>query len=371
MISKKKDNDLVGMRWDLQHVNAVNAWDLEVLSTEDMHSLPMSNILDTRASGTMVLWEALEPMKQGEDRAKDILSAKMDAVEKHLSLVFHRYIAGEDELGAINIRMNGACLTPVNPFYGGDIFSPPTLLLPSEVMLTTYLMPHASKLSREDKEQLGITQDMRQHQGFYVYRNKRLIQWGEWYRGVMPRDKISELLRFRIDISNACENDKEWMLDVKKSQITPPNMSLEILKQIGRKIHDEVKGSWVRQELSSMDDGEEKLMWERHIVEPDKKVFYKINETHPLVESVKAGLTRKGARDFDKLLKLLAKTIPIHQMTLDCEQDAMDEKVQLSREEAKQLMDEYLEQFSGEERELQKDIMRLTVPFSYYQDLFE
>ena len=376
VVSKTANRAMVGMRWDLQHIqnqNAANAWKLEILGEDEIYKLPMAQILTARESGTMVLWESLEPMKQGEDRAKDILGRKMEATAEHLSLVFHRYLAGESGLEPIHIRWNGGNeLTPVNPFHGSVVFSPPTLLLPSDVMLTTYLMPHPSSLNAEDKTQLGITRNIRQNQGFYVYRNKRLIQWGSWYR-IMPRDKVSELLRFKIDIANDCDNDKEWLLDVKKSQITPPNMSLEILKNIAVKIHDEVKGSWVRQEYSSPDEAEEKQLWEMYSVgtEKEKKVFYKINENHPLVEQIKYGMKRREKEDFDRLLRLLAKTVPIQQMTLACEQDSIDENNRLSQEEVSQMLETYLEQFTGEERELQKNVMRVTVPFSYYPDLFE
>ena len=122
-----------------------------------------------------------------------------------------------------------------------------------------------------------------------------------------------------------------------------------------------------------MDDAEEKQLWEMYSVgtEKEKKVFYKINENHPLVEHVKYGMKRRQKDDFDRLLRLLAKTVPIQQITLACEQDSIDENSKLTKDEVSQMLKNYLEQFTGEERELQKNVMRVTVPFSYYQDLFE
>lgn len=60
---------------------------------------------------------------------------------------------------------------------------------------------------------------------FYVYRNRRLIIWGTWFR-LASKDELSKLARVRVDIPNSL--DHLWTLDIKKSAAHPP----EIVRKI-------------------------------------------------------------------------------------------------------------------------------------------
>ena len=49
-----------------------------------------------------------------------------------------------------------------------------------EIRVKPYILPFASKLTAKDIRSIGGTDDLRQQQGFYIYRNRRLIIWGTW-----------------------------------------------------------------------------------------------------------------------------------------------------------------------------------------------
>ena len=372
VISKTKDGEPIGCRWDLSYIAQTadtGSWSLQILSLNDINHVPIADQLFSMTSGTLVVWEDLDPMKQGEDDAKDILSEKMEQVESHIALTFHRYLAGEVDLTPLNIRINNHIIQPVNPFFHGEKFAPTTPLLPDKVMLTAYLMPFPSKLTDEEKEHLGRTRDMRQNQGFYIYRNKRLIQWGKWYR-LLPKDKITELMRFQLDLPNDGYIDKAWMLDVKKSQTSPPKLMRKILRKICEQIHDDVKGRWTKHAGTSFDNPQEIPLWHRRPVHDN--FIYSLNRNHPLIENIRESLPRKAMKDdFSQLLRLLEKTLPLHQLTLDCENDRLDDDNQLTQEEAAQYLKDYLDRCEPADREQRKQILRMVEPFCHYPDIFE
>jgi len=52
------------------------------------------------------------------------------------------------------------------------------------------------------------------NQGFYLYRNRRLIVHGTWF-GLVGKAELIKLSRVLIDIPNTL--DSEWKIDVKKA----------------------------------------------------------------------------------------------------------------------------------------------------------
>ena len=65
---------------------------------------------------------------------------------------------------------------------------------------------------------------LRKNQGFYTYRNKRLLVWGNWFRQMRQGD-LSKLARVQVDIPNSL--DDLWTLDIKKSTASPAD-SMEL-----------------------------------------------------------------------------------------------------------------------------------------------
>lgn len=64
----------------------------------------------------MVLWKELDKIKTGSLTLEKALEEKMESVQKHLELVFHRYLSG-DGASRVQIYMNGNKLTAFDPFF--------------------------------------------------------------------------------------------------------------------------------------------------------------------------------------------------------------------------------------------------------------
>lgn len=216
VISKQGDQ-VIGRRWDLDYVIKTGAWSLLILDKEDFASVPHISDLYEQDSGTLVVWQNLDRLLMGEVDYEKSLGRKMDEVRQHLELVFHRYLSGESGIKKLEILFNGVKLKAADPFLikkSTQAMDTETLVIRGKrILVTPYILPHISKMTEEEKNQLGGKDGIRKRQGFYVYRNKRLLIWGTWFR-MMRQGDLSKLARVMVDIPN--DLDDLWTLDIKK-----------------------------------------------------------------------------------------------------------------------------------------------------------
>ncbi len=166
----------------------------------------------------------------------------MDDMRKHLSLVFHRYISGEPNLKKLQIRMNNTSIIPADPFLSQrntQVMSDESILCEGlKIVIRPYILPHISDLTNNEVELLGVKK-VSEKPRFYVYRNKRLLIWGTWFR-MMRQGECSKLARVQIDIPN--ELDTLWTLDIKKSTAIPPEIVRNNLAPIIQSLAEKSKG---------------------------------------------------------------------------------------------------------------------------------
>ena len=227
VISKQKDR-IVGRRWDLDYVIHTQSWSLQILEEEDFSSVPHIDDLLSQESGTLVVWQNLDRMLMGEMDFERALGRKMDEVRSHLELVFHRYLSGERGIKRLDILFNNVKIKPADPFLikkSTQAMDDEVLVIEGQrIVVRPFILPHISKMTAEEKEALGGKEGIRKQQGFYVYRNKRLVVWGTWFR-MMRQGDLSKLARVMVDIPNGL--DDLWTLDIKKSHAMPPPSGLQ------------------------------------------------------------------------------------------------------------------------------------------------
>jgi hypothetical protein len=158
------------------------------------------------------------------------------------------------------------------------------------------------------------------HQGFYVYRNKRLLVSGDWL-GMFKKEVHYDLCRVRIDLTN--DLDEEWQIDIRKSFARPPSRLKETILSIAKDVRAQAvevyrhKGKIVKRKLVK---DEYFPFWEertRH-----GKRFYKLNRNHPLIKELKESLDTDTSR-FEQLLQFIEETVPVPLITL---QESENEK---------------------------------------------
>ena len=161
---------------------------LGVLDDEELKSTPYVELLGP--AGTLVVWRNLDRLFESEagQTRDEIVSAKLTLVERHLALVFHRFLAGDvPGFRKLSIRLNGHPVAPFDPFCRSN---KKTQLMAEDVVyvndtpvqIQPYILPHHSNLSATEYDYYRDRSDFISNQGAYVYRNGRLMAWGDWFR---------------------------------------------------------------------------------------------------------------------------------------------------------------------------------------------
>ncbi len=142
-------------------------------------------------------------------------------VEDHLAMVFHRFLEGANK---IQIYLNGNNISPWDPFSSKEIATqelPPESVLVKDdiVIIQPYILPHHTKLTQIEYEKAAGPKGWLEQQGFYIYRNKRLLVAGSWLH-LFGREESSKLARVKLDITN--KSDFNWQIDIKKYKCKTP-----------------------------------------------------------------------------------------------------------------------------------------------------
>ncbi len=86
------------------------------------------------------------------------------------------------------------------------------------VQMQPYILPHHSRLSATEYDYYQNRSDFISNQGAYIYRNGRLMAWGDWFR-LIPKGEATKLAAFRSTSRTA---STRWTIDIKKSRARPP-----------------------------------------------------------------------------------------------------------------------------------------------------
>lgn len=318
-VLSKKNKKLSGCQWNLDHVRTVGTWSLIILEENDMTMLPCVSKIKEMTSGTLVIWQELDKFAVGEHDIATAFSRKMNIIREHISLVFHRYLSGEAGLNKLLVRMNSLAVAPQDPFLikkSTQLMDEETIIVRGEkVKVKPYILPHTSKLSQNDLKSLGGKEGLRKQQGFYVYRNKRLLIWGTWFR-LMRQGDLSKLARVQVDIPNSL--DDLWTLDIKKSTAIPPEEVKQNLALVIEKISDGSKRTWTYRGKKETRDGIIHI-WNR-VISRDGGIYYEINPDHLLVKSI-IEKHPDIQHALEQLLKQIGLSLPLNSLYIDLTND--------------------------------------------------
>jgi hypothetical protein len=223
VVTRWSDGSENAAEWDLDYVKSSHKW---LLRRPDPRHADL-DLLDEAAdggAGTVVIWRKVDRIVPRNYRnvasAATALRKQLDALAFHLRLTYCRYLSGEagDRIG---ILLNGAEILPWDPF-GRSINS--ELLLEKEVpveidgspaafTVRAYVLPPRSELTPAQLEEARISAD---RQGFYVFREDRVISAGDWL-GMFRIEPHFSLCR--IDFSFDHRLDEALQIDIKKSRI--------------------------------------------------------------------------------------------------------------------------------------------------------
>lgn len=367
-VVSKQGEELVGRRWDLDHIIDTQKWSLEQLDNSEIDELMHIESLKQLDHGTIVVWQNLDKVKSGSVTIEKALEGKMQEVKKHLELVFHRYLSG-DGVKKLKIHMNGLLLTAFDPFYvskSSVVMDDEKIEIPGregKVIIRPYLLPHPSNLSKEELERYGGKDGLRNLQGFYIYRNRRLITWGTWFK-LIRMDEFTKLTRVRVDIPNSL--DDLWTLDIKKSTAYPPEIVKIRLKQLVGTMSAGSKRTWTFRQRKETKDGVVHV-WDK--VETREGVKYVVNFEHPTLELLEDRLEPEDRKLLRQYLETVQNNLPFNNLHYDMHSDVkiIQDKEKDERERVKLMGRQIIRQaIKDDHLDVTMTNFETIEPFMYY-----
>lgn len=301
-----KDGTVSNASWDLDKVDELG-WNLIV----DEKGQYDSYISEFSNHGTAVIISYLDNIainKNNPEKAKKDFFKAIRNVENHLGLVFHRFIQ-EDGL---KIFINETLVKAWNPFVTDN---PATQELaidelwdPYHTYIQPYVLPHKTKFkSPEEYDRAAGFKKWSRHQGIYLYRNRRLIIYGDWF-DIVRKEPAYNLARIRIDISS--DADVDWKIDIKKSHATIPSY---LRDRVERAVQDCVqrstkvfnsRGAYTSAPSSPTLD----YVWEQTKI--NGNYMFRINKKHPLLRRLQSQLNQEGNKELKTYLALIENFAP-------------------------------------------------------------
>ena len=321
-VVSKRDGIVSGYSWDYSYILEHKDWFVIELSEREINKVPSVQQLLLQNNGTLVVWEYFDVIeKSSNGQIYATLCDYKDKIIKHLGLVFHRYIDSPKK-ERVTMYLNNHKISALDPFLENnpkttrkkeiDIAINDSNNIECHVKVQPFVLPFFKDLSSSDKDKLGGIESLRTKQGYYVYRNKRLIIWGTWFG--LKRNELTKNARIRVDIPNTL--DDIWNIDIKKQSATIPKF---IQNQLKRKV-EEVMDISVRQQThrgrTNKVDDKIDYLWNR-IENRDKHYFYEINKDSNLFNFVKSKISDEEYSYVEMLIDEIERTIPIQQIYTD------------------------------------------------------
>ncbi|WP_429405485.1 ATP-binding protein [Paraburkholderia sp. GAS82] len=380
-VASRRDEHTHCLRWDLdalasRHDDGWFMFEGPADDSEDVFSL-----LEEKASGTLVLWEVLDRIVTAGYKSEDFLDL-MDRVESHLAMVFHRFI--EEPKPKMRLSINARRISPWDPFMLGHPAKPwnsPIARqnsLGGKVEVECHVLPHKDRLSQSEFDEASGPEGWTAQQGFYVYRNERLLVAGGWLGLGQGRswnkEESHRLARIRLDIPNSA--DALWKIDIRKSIARPPVSLKPWLTQLAedtrvraRKVFA-FRGSPTPRLGGTAVEHAWRSDWTK------SGTHYRIDDQHPAIKTV---LDSAGALLplVKAMLRVIEETVPVQRIWLDTAENKDTPKTQFLDQppanvmEVLQVLFEDMVSRKGLTAESAKRLLSNMEPFHNYPSLVE
>lgn len=224
-----------------------------------------------------------------------------------------------------------------------------------KIIIRPYILPHYSKLSQKEYDYYDEDGGYLKNQGFYVYRNKRLLISGTWFR-IIRQSEMFKLARIQIDLPNNL--DSLWKIDVRKSYASPPSIIRRRLSKIIEKISG--ASSKVYTARGHRTTTTNISFWERYAARGEIK--YSINKEHPIIQNFLIQLDNKAQEDFNEILDLVGSFLPKDALYADLGNNN-PKKVNTT-----DISDEFLENLAAKKIIIEKDFLTAEEFLSLFQN---
>ena len=253
-VISKRDNQFHAKCWDINSIKQHDKWLL--LSpplAEYAAQIEKLNQIAVNGSGTVVIWEDVDRLvtNSGSDLGTAAIKHLISDIRDHLSATFGKFLIGREYFK--KYQSDQANNADVQIFINGDLIigwdptgkflnspeEPDRVLIERNVHkvvlaegksakfeLNGYVLPNKNKMTEEEERSVRFSND---NQGFYIYREDRLIIGGGWPHRLFSQDSHTNLLRVELNFDH--ELDEYFEIDIRKSKVNFPLKIRSTLKE--------------------------------------------------------------------------------------------------------------------------------------------
>lgn len=241
LISRSSGADNARMAtWDLDHVVENRKWLLQLSDEPDSEALEHLDEVAMDSSGTVVLWTKVDRLLKNYQNpagshASKALKKRCVDLRAHIAMTYQRFLDMSDHRARnMEIVLNGESVVPWDPFQkiSSELVAEEEVevegddVILGEFRVRAYILPRRGEYSSESLEkEARLSSDM---QGFYVYREERLIHSAGWL-GMFQKEPHGTLLRVEFSFDHRL--DGAFRLDIKKSTIILNDEIWDLLKE--------------------------------------------------------------------------------------------------------------------------------------------
>lgn len=330
-VASKKNGDISALIWDLDVIEEKRDWFIIECEKGQIADIPSITWLDNVEHGTVVVWENFDLLEKSAGSVYSTLMKYQDSVSNYLSLIFHRYL-NRPKASRVEITVNNFQLSGLDPFLENhnktnirkqvQIPIMDSTGVERMVIVQPFVLPFQKDLTDEDKRLSGGIENYRSRQGFYIYRNERLIVWGKWFG--RHRDELTKYARIKVDIPNTL--DDIWGIDIKKQTAEIP---ASIKQRLNRAIDDAmdvaIKAQTYRGRVEKVDEGID-YIWDR-VKERGDQFIYRINRTSRIFDLVRQQVDDETWSRIDMVLEEIEDSVPYQQIYIDKSQNRIDDYI--------------------------------------------
>ena len=340
VVSHQKKGSPASRRWDLDYLAKpeVNGWQL--LKSIHPETGSKGHALKQRKlkSGTVVILEILDRVLIKSDESKSAAekhwASEVSRTREHLEMVFHRFLSAKKE-GKIKIFVNEGSLVPWDPFCTDAKATQREAKdsnedLGGKVSVQGFILPHRDRFDPTDKsksmklhQQAAGPVGWNAQQGFYLYRNRRLIIPGDWF-GLGPgqngwkKEEHFKLARIRVDIPNSM--DMEWQIDIRKSTAFAPSPLRSWLTGLAKTCREKAKDVYSHRGGRIIRPNKKAKVYDHPWITKTKKdgtFNYLIDRKHELFMALTNTVPSSCEKELETLLRLIEETVPVQRIWID------------------------------------------------------
>lgn len=334
-VVSKENSTISAYQWNYDFVLSKKEWLVLELTDEEIQLLPEISELKELKSGTLVIWSEFDVLQKSHGNVFSTLKNYKEKLVDYLSLIYHRFLNGDAHV-KIDIAINNHHLKGSDPFLEKhkktnqrqefNLAIKDSANNEKFIHVTPFILPFQKDLSRDDIQLIGGVENLVTKQGFYIYRNYRLIIWGTWFG--LKRHELTKNARIRVDIPNCL--DDIWNIDIKKQNATIPKQIRNQLERSVKEVLELATNQQTYRGRINRANNEIDYVWNR-IQGRDNTFHYTINRESRIFSLLKQNIPDDIMARFDIVLEEIENNIPYQQIYIDISKETIGSTEDMER----------------------------------------